>query len=142
MKTLPKEVLSFLLGQRASVLATALPLEKVHAAAMLYSCNPDPLEIYFFTESGTKKVEKLTETAHCHASLVIGTTEELKQTLQLSGTLYLVQKKNEIDKIKELHYAKFPQSKVYESDTTLFLKFIPDWWRHTNYSSRPPITTE
>ncbi len=142
MKTLPKEVLSFLLRQRVSVLATSLPLEKVHAAAMLYSCNPDPLEIYFFTESSTKKVEKLTDAKQCHASLVIGTTEELKQTLQLSGTIYLVETSSEIEKITAIHYKKFPQSKSYESDKTLFLKFIPDWWRHTNYVSRPPVITE
>lgn len=142
MKKIPEEILSFIVGQRASVLATSIATDEVHAAAMLYSCQKDPLEIYFFTEKGTKKIEKISKEKMCHASLVIGTTEELKQTLQLSGDLIVVEDLDEIEKVKEIHYQKFPQSRAYESENTVFLKFIPNWWRHTDYKTRPPVITE
>ena len=142
MNKIPKKIIDFILEQRACVLATSINKENVHASAMLYSCNENPLELYFFTQKNTKKVETLLNDKNCHASVVIGTTEELKQTLQLSGNLELLENDDEISIIKNIHYKKFPQSKSFENQETLFLKFSPDWWRHTDYKSRPPIITK
>ena len=142
MNTIPNKIIDFIMQQRACVLATATLHENVHAAAMLYSCNENSLELYFFTEKGTKKVEKLLDAKSCHASIVIGTTEELKQTLQLSGTLKILEDSDAISMVKRIHYKKFPLSKSYENQETLFLAFTIEWWRHTDYESRPPIITE
>jgi general stress protein 26 len=142
MNKMPRKIIDFILEQRACVLATSISNENVHASAMLYSCNKNPLELYFFTQKNTKKVGTLLNNKSCNASIVIGTTEELKQTLQLTGSIKLLENDDEISKVKNIHYKKFPQSKSFENQETLFLKFSPNWWRHTNYESRPSVITK
>ncbi len=132
------QVKAFIQSQHAAVLAVPLPDNAVHAAAMLFSFDLNLAEFYFFTEAGSIKLRPLETRSTCNASLVIGTTEENKLTLQLSGILAKVEQFDTLEKIKIVHYARFPQSKAYENATTVFLCFTPIWYRFTDYHTKPP----
>ena len=141
MNKIPPTILNFITQQRSCVLAVETEGSTVHAAAMLYSERQSPLEFFFFTLSTSKKTEKVTHGV-CSASVVIGTTEEIKQTTQLDGKIELVTNTEELDEIKKIHYQKHPLSKSYEDTATVFLKFTPTWWKHTDYTTRPPTVLE
>lgn len=132
----------FLTKERCAVLSLLVAKDTVHSAAMLYSYQVDPLELYFFTESDSRKMAYLGQKQTLNCSLVVGTTEEKKKTLQMNGEILFVTDESYLKKIKHVHYARFPKSIPYESPKTVFLKFVPRWYRFTDYTFRPPEISE
>ena len=50
-----------------------------------------------------------------------------------------VLRKDELPNVHEIHYAKHPNSAKYKDDpATIFLAFIPQWWRYTDFNTEPP----
>ncbi len=75
--------------------------------------------------------------------MVIGFSEEEWLTLQIDGTIEIIQDEDEIKRVKTIHYQKNPSSKQFENiPTTIFLAFTPIWWRFTDFNSEPPFVME
>ncbi len=75
------------------------------------------------------------------ASVVLGFSEEEWITLQMDGEVRAILDKDELEKVHKIHYAKYPDSKKWKDDpSTIFLAFTPNWWRYTDYNTKPPTS--
>lgn len=137
MKT---KIFEFLAKHRVCSLTTLLNDGSPHAAALHYSNKNEPLELYFSTENTSLKTQALLDGKSTKASVVIGFSEEEWITLQMDGEIKTVLDENELSAIHVIHYAKIPDAERYKDEkTTIFLKFIPRWWRFTDYNIDPPL---
>lgn len=134
----PLHIQDYINSQRTAVLAVPLANKDVHAAAMLFSYHTSQAEFYFFTESGSNKMQAFKVNNSCRAAMVIGTNEENKKTLQMSGQIFQVKERNTLEAVKIIHYARYPESIPFENQSTVFLSFAPNWYRFTDYQTRPP----
>ena len=133
-----KIILDFLSNQRVSCLTTILKNGSPHASTLHYSHIEDPLEFYFSIESTCLKCEALLDGSTGKASMVVGFSEIEWVTLQMDGTVKAITNKIELEKIMKLHYAKHPNAEQYKNEPdTLFLKFIPTWYRYSDYKTKP-----
>lgn len=133
-----KQIIDFLQKNRVCALAVGLPDGSIHSSAMHYSQQVEPLEIYFSTDSECRKYLPFKSSDKIQASIVIGSSEEEWITLQVSGVLEVVKDPAEIRKVKDVHYAKIPGSKKFEGEpTTVYLKFLPNWFRYTDFNTDP-----
>jgi general stress protein 26 len=133
-----QKVLDYLNKNRVGVLVTLLKDGTPHGAALHYSQKDNPLEIYFSTESTSRKCQALNNGKPGKASLVVGFSEEEWITLQMDGEIQAILDKNELKKVQEIHYTKHPNSEKFKNDpTTIFLKFTPGWFRYTDYNTKP-----
>ncbi|MBI2641749.1 pyridoxamine 5'-phosphate oxidase family protein [Candidatus Roizmanbacteria bacterium] len=140
-----KTILDFLEKNRVGVLATLLLDGTPHGAALHYSFKIDPLELYFSVDKMSRKCKGLIERKEGKASIVIGFSEEDWLTLQVEGTIRIVDNPNTIKEIKKVHYVRHPNSLKFENDpNTVFLLFRPTWLRYTDFNTEPPkiILTE
>ncbi len=132
------KILEFLKNHRVCSLTTLLPDGSPHAAALHYSHQDSPLELYFSTENTSRKCLGLLKGETVKASVVVGFSEEEWITLQLDGEVQAVSDSEELGKIQAIHYAKHPGSAKYKDDpVTIFLKFNAAWWRYTDYNTCP-----
>jgi len=128
----------FLSKNRISVLSVVLPDGSSHSAALHYSHVDNPLKFYFSTKRSSRKCEGLQDGKSAKASLVVGFNEEEWITMQLNGEVKIVINSDELAAIKAVHYMKHPGSKKYENDPeSIFLEFIPNWWRYTDFNTKP-----
>ena len=133
-----KKILEFLARHRVSSLTTMLPDGTPHAAALHYSHQDAPLELYFSTENTSRKCKGLLKGENVKGSLVIGFSEEEWITLQMDGDVAAITDKDELERVYKVHYAEHPNSEKYKDDpATIFLKFVPTWWRYTDYNTDP-----
>lgn len=124
-------------------MAVLLPDGFPHGAVLHYSCKNNPLTLFFSTENTSKKSEGLLDGKGKKASVVVGFSEEEWITLQMDGEVRAILDPKELKEVKEIHYAKHPDSKQYENDpATLFLSFTPNWWRFTDYNTDPPTIVD
>lgn len=79
------KILAFLTKNRVCSLTTLLKNGSPHAAALHYSHQNNPLELYFSTEKHSRKCEALLNGRSSGAAVVIGLSEEEWITLQLDG---------------------------------------------------------
>ena len=134
-----KKILDFLTSHRVCSLTTLLNDGSPHAAALHYSHKNDPLELYFSTENTSLKTQALLSRKSTKASVVIGFSEEEWITLQMDGNVEAIFNPKELEAVHAMHYAKIPDAEQYKNDpATIFLKFIPKWWRYTDYNDDPP----
>lgn len=132
-----KKILEFIKKQRVCSLTTLFKNGSPHAAAMHFSYNTNPLEIYIQTENSSKKCEALLSGTKIKGSFVIGFSEDEFSTLQMDGDINIVIDKNELEKIHKIHYSKNPDAEQWKDDpATIFLVFIPKWWRYTEYKPK------
>jgi len=133
-----RAVQEFLTSQRVCSLTTLLKDGAPHAAALHYSHHMDPIELYFSTEKTSKKCQALLYGNSTKGSVVIGFSEEEWITLQLDGDVQAIFYPSELRTVHAIHYAKHPDSEKYRDDPlTIFLKFVPSWWRYTNFKTDP-----
>lgn len=131
-------ILHFLETKKIAVLTTLLEDSTPHSATLHYSHTSDPLKLYFSTKNTSRKCQNLLNGQVGKSSLVIGFSEEEWITLQMEGTIQIVTNKNELDKISPLHYSRHPNSAKFKDDpATVFLAFTPNWWRYTDFNTRP-----
>jgi len=125
----------FLQDEPAATIATTIDDEgTVHAAALLYWHSEHPLRFYFVTSKNTDKCKLLLERSSLPAACVVGTSRGTDMTLQMRGTLAIVDKdqfKAETDK----YYAKRGNHRddIVDPDNVL-LQFTPNWARYTDYT--------
>ena len=134
-----KKVLDFLATHRVCSLTTLLNDGSPHAAALHYSNKKEPLELYFSTENTGLKTQALLNGKATKASVVIGFSEKEWITLQMDGEVKAIFDSGELKTVHSVHYAKIPDAEQYKNEpATIFLKFIPKWWRYTDYNTDPP----
>ncbi len=125
-----KEILEYLNTQRTAVIAIEMLDGAPHAATVHFAHTEEPVIFLFETEKAYKKAEALLGRESSRASLVIGTTEADKKTLQLDGTVQLLTDSEE--NLKQLYLKKFPEKEKKSRDGKfIFFKFVPSWWRYT-----------
>lgn len=135
-----KTILNFLRDQRVAVVAVSLPDGTPHASTVHFSHREEPLAFYIMTDRTYRKCEPLLGGSSARASLVIGMSEEDMKTLQMDGEVELVSDEVEIARLKPPHFEKIPDAKQYEDDPdTVFLRFIPSWWRYSDYTAEPKV---
>ena len=133
-----KKVLDFLTKHRVCSLTTLLPDGLPHAAALHFSHKNEPLEMYFSTENTNRKCKGLLKGETVKGSVVVGFSEEEWITFQMDGEVTAVLDKSELKKVHKIHYPKHPDSEKYKDEqATIFLKFVPKWWRYTDYNTKP-----
>lgn len=134
------KILDFLTKHRVCSLTTLFNDGSPHAAALHYSYKKDRLELYFSTENTSLKTQALLEGKSTKASVVIGFSDEEWITLQMDGEIKAIFDKDELSSVHAIHYAKVPDAEQYKDDpATIFLKFVPKWWRYTDYNADPPL---
>lgn len=139
-----KDVLAFLRINRVAVLTTMLQNNMPHAAALHYSIVENPedtsnFKLLFSVDSEQRKVELLNTTESCNGALVIGFSEEEWVTLQIEGVVRILNKPDDIQAAQQVHYKKHPNSEKYKDfPTTMFIEFVPTWWRYTDFNTDEP----
>lgn len=141
---LEKKILDFIAKERVCSLDTLLPNGYPHSAAMHFSSDMS-LTMYFSSDITSVKCQGFKKTEKIKAAVVVGFSEKEWISIQMRGSLSLIQDPQVLDVVKQLHYKKNPSSKEFEKDpNTVFLAFEPVWWRYTDFNTDPPeiITSE
>lgn len=140
--TIPASVLNFLESHRVCSLAVTLKDGTPHGAAMHYSHNSKEFEIYIQTEKDSKKCEAISDGQPTKATVVIGFSEDEWKTFQADGDIILVSDARELKNIHKIHYQKHPEAEKYKDlPETVFVKFIPRWWRYTEFKPQMKVFT-
>ena len=139
---LDPQITSFLDTHRVCCLATMISGHIPHSSVVYYSFKSSPLQFFFSVLGNSRKCRAISVEKKVKASLAIGFNEEEWLTMQLSGDVVLVEKAAEIESIQNIHYNKHPELQArYDVSDTVFLKFIPNWWRFTDFNTEPPTIT-
>jgi general stress protein 26 len=138
MRNINADIKAFLEKHRLCVLAVDTGDGNIHAATLHCSYTDEPLKFFFSTDKGSRKCIGLISGRPRKASMVIGFQEKEWVTFQADGTVVMVQDKEHIKSIREVHYKKFPESKEYENDEmSVMLEFTPSWWRFSDFTIDP-----
>lgn len=119
------------------VAVVSLPINEdgvLHSATLGYWHTTDPLTFFFVTSKNSEKCQLLNVKKELPATCVVGTYMGTDFTLQMRGTLRILdqsQYQKEIDSFCE----KRGKSRDYiiKPDSVL-LGFTPNWARYTDYS--------
>jgi general stress protein 26 len=131
--------LKLLEKERICVLSVVLADGSPHGAVVHYSQQTEiePVKIFIQT-SPTVKTEAIKNAGGAaKASVVIGLNEADFVTLQMRGNVRIVSDTAELENIYKTHYAKHPEAEQYKSPKTIFLEFVPTWWRYTDFNTDP-----
>lgn len=120
-----------------AVLTVILPDGTPHGSAMHVASSQDPFCFFFETEDGTRKYTAI-KAGQKKAAVVIGCQDGEWKTLQLEGEIEEVTDPHELDETKRIYYTRYPDSKRRESPKTVFLRFLPNWWRFSDFTTTPP----
>ena len=126
---------AFLSEQLTGVLA--LPIDKsgtVHAAALRYWHDTDPLVFYLITARDTEKCALLRDGSTVKAAYVVGTEEDTTFSLQMRGSVRIVDgsaHRAVLDDYFKQHGEHGPDP--YDAQNVL-LEFKPAWARFTDYT--------
>ena len=124
--------------ERVCTLSVLLPNGTPHSAAVHFSHQAEPLKIFIQTTNTTEKVKGLLNGETCKASIVIGFSEQDWLTLQMRGDIKIIFDSGQLQEIYKIHYAKHPDAEQYKNNPgTVFLEFIPTWWRFTDFNTDP-----
>ena len=134
-----KKVIDFAAKHRISVLTTLLDNGNPHSASMHYAFSANSLSFVFLTERESRKCKHFTEGKKYPASLVIGFSEEEWVQFQMEGEIYLIKDKKELDEAWKIYAEKFVgMDKWKDSKTDVLLKFVPKWWKYSEFKPEPP----
>ena len=107
-----------------------------HGATVHFACSENPLLFFFETLSDYRKSEPLLGREVSRATMVIGTDEINRKTLQMDGEVRVI---NDIEKdlYSEVYFGKFP-NKLEKSKDPKFVRFlfVPKWWRFTDWADK------
>jgi uncharacterized protein YhbP (UPF0306 family) len=132
-----KELMSFIVTQRACVLSVLLDTTQVHSAAILYATDELNNRFYFTTDKSTEKCQPFyAGKKTVPASLVVGTAVGTPYTMQLRGILRTIAS-GEKDHNTKLAYliAKHGNNRnKHWNDLMVLLEFEPIQGKFTDYS--------
>lgn len=138
-----KSVKDYLSKERVSALTVLLTDHTPHSTTMHFSHIDEPLIFYFSADKRDRKCQLILNGKEVKAALVIGFSEDNWLTFQAEGVVGILSSQSEINKVKNTHYAKHPNSKKFEKDpNTVFLVFRPTWWRFSDLNVDPPVLIE
>ena len=133
---MPKEVIDFIQSQFLSVLAVEMMDGSPHAATVHYAWNEVPLMFLFETCRAYRKSEALLGRPESRATVVIGFDEANRKTLQMDGTVKLLETDTELLLFKKIYISRFPKKeKTLRDPEFIFFSFTPKWWRYTDWES-------
>lgn len=133
-----KEIVDFVEKHRISVLTTLLPNGKPHSGTMHYASSSNPLSFIFLTERKARKCKHFEEGKRYGGSLVIGFSEEEWVEFQMEGEVYLIEDQKELEEAWKIYANKFVGADKYKvSHEDVLLKFVPKWWRYTEFRPKP-----
>ena len=134
-----KEILEYIKGEQVGVLAVEMLDGSPHAATVHFAHTEDPIVFYFETNRDYRKAEALYGREKSRASFVLGCDEDTKITLQIDGIVELL-KSEEKETFNVVYLEKFPKKKEKSKDPKfVFFKFIPTWWRFTDWKPEGKI---
>lgn len=136
---LKKSVLNFLVKNSISVLTTVLKDNSPYSATMHFAFSQKPYFI-FFTEKDSKKCSHFVAGKNYPASVVVGFDENEFVEFQSTGTVKVVNRENELKNCWKIYLNKFPNaSKWRNSKTDVILKFVPTWWKYTEFKPKKKV---
>lgn len=125
-----KEVLDYISTQRVCVLAVEMPDGSPHAATVHFAFDAKSESFIIMTNPAYRKYEALAQGA-ARASLVIGTSEGVMQTLQLDGEVCL----SNSQELLNIYLGVFPKAAhIFQKD--VLFTFSPTWWRFTDWANK------
>lgn len=129
-----KDIFDFLNSERVAVLAVEMLDGSPHAATVHFAFTESPFVFFFETNQDYRKAEPLLDKSSTRASLVIGMKEDNLKTLQLDGTVRLLEQ-NEKQIFQDIYLRKFIE-KTEKSKSNKFIPFtfVPTWWRWTDWT--------
>jgi len=126
-------VLQFIKKNSLCVLSTVTPNNRSESAVMAIAVT-DNWEILMSTESTTRKVTNIT--SNPHTSLLIGGLDSPSVQLDGLSTIVTGAKANTVkQQILSIH----PDTADYLSPTSVYVKFVPTWFRYSDFSQNPPV---
>jgi uncharacterized protein YhbP (UPF0306 family) len=129
-----QRILDYLKTQRICVLAVEMPDGSPHAATVHFAHAENPFAFYIETSLDSRKAQPLHEKEIARASIVIGTDESNKVTLQLDGEVSLI-KPEEKENYITTYFGKFPEKDQHADKSTIAaIKFTPKWWRFSDFT--------
>lgn len=133
-----EKILDFIASHRVCSLSTIMSNGTPHSAAMHYSHSTEPFVFYFSSDNESKKFQGLIDNKTVKASMVIGFSEEEWLSLQMDGDIRAITDIEELKRVQIRHYQKNPNAEVYKDEPyTVFLAFTPNWWRFTDFNTKP-----
>lgn len=123
--------------ERVGALSVVLSDGSPHIAVVHYSQQTDPVKIFIQTYPTVKTGAIKDKGGVAKAALVVGLSEQEFVTLQMRGNIRIVSDAKELDDIYKVHYAKHPDAEKYKGSNTIFLEFIPTWWRYVDFKTDP-----
>lgn len=143
MNQITTEAKEYIKTARTSVLAVQLLSSAPHASTVHFSYNEDMTEFYFLTNKTYKKSEALNGGEAKQASVVIGFDESEMVTLQMDGSIQIIGDEAEAASARAIHVARNESAHKFDADpNAIMLKFVPTWWRYTNYKAKVKISSE
>ncbi len=139
--TLTPKILDFLAKERVCALSVALIDGTPHTAAMHYSHQINPVKLFFQTGKDSVKMQSFLKDSS-KASIVVGFSEKDLLTLQMRGGAKIVSTPKELEEIYKIHYKKHPFAEKYKGPETVFIEFVPTWWRYTDFNTEPETIFE
>lgn len=134
-----KKVLDFAAKHRVSVLTIILADGNPHSASMHYAASANPFSFIFLTERESKKCKHFAEGKKYPAALVVGFSEEEWVQFQAEGEIYLIRDRKELDEGWKVYAEKFVgMDKWKDSKEDVLLKFVPKWWKYSEFKPEPP----
>jgi general stress protein 26 len=133
-----ESIFQFLANHEVCSLTTLLPDGSPHGAALHFSYNTSPVELYFLTKNTSRKTKGLLNGQKGRAAVVVGFSDEESITLQMDGEVAAITVGSEFNDLQRIHLKKHPnQEKYIGNPAYIFLKFMPWWWRYTDYNTKP-----
>lgn len=119
------------------VATVALPIDTdgtLHIATMNYSHATQPLRFYFVTSNQSEKCQLLNEAKELVAACNVGTYYGAPFTLQMRGTVRLIEKSDNPEIVAAYLAKRNTSNKNIEGETSVLLEFEPTWARFTDFS--------
>lgn len=125
----------FLQNELAATIA--LPIDDkgtIHAASLLYWHDENPLRFYFVTSRATEKCKLLLEKRTLPAAYVVGTYRDTDMTLQMRGTVVIVDKEKFAEQLEKYYAKRGNHHDDIIDPINVLLEFTPTWARYTDYT--------
>ena len=106
-----------------------------HAATVHFAHSENPFVLFFETYREYRKAQALLGREKSRASFVVGSDESNMKTLQLDGVVEIL-KSEEKSSFDDVYLGKFPEKSEKAKDPKFIcFKFIPRWWRFTDWTT-------
>ena len=131
-----ERILKFLAKDRIAVLTTILATGVPHSASLHYASEQMATGFLFGTERQSRKCSHFEIGKRYPASLVVGFSEQEFVEFQAEGEVYIVGERDELDKFWGVYAEKYNGAKEDETGKSVLLRFVPKWWRYTEFKPK------